>query len=531
MTQEAPTRVLIASPIRQSPDILERYLQSLQHLKTQELDISYLFIDDNDDSRSEQILQQFVQYSEQALIQYAAREGEYVRDEKTHYWNEQLVWKVATFKDSILHYARDMEFDYVFLIDSDLLLHPDTLLQLVAADKSVVANIFWTRWQPDSIPQPQVWMWDEYKQWEQLRGESLSDAEKNLRFHQFIVKLREPGLYEVGGLGACTLIRKDALHKGLSFRPLPNLTFWGEDRHFCIRAAALDIPLFVDTRYPAFHIYRETDLVEADQFLAEHAERLTVDNTQPSGDPIATKSISIHALDQQRSCITLSMVLRNEENRYLKDILASHRSFIDQAVIIDDGSTDRTVEICMRALSGIPVRIVHNAIPKFANEALLRQQQWEETIKASPEWILNLDGDEEMESGFAKEVRRLTGQSDTDLFCFRLYDFWNDTHYREDSYWQAHRTYRPFLLRYRPEFEYRWKETPQHCGRFPDNIFELPHELSELRIKHYGWRDPDDRLRKLERYRKLDPEALYGWREQYESILDPEPTLVPWEKS
>src|SRR5690606_16569030 len=39
-----------------------------------------------------------------------------------------------------------------------------------------------------------------------------------------------------------------------------NISFWGEDRHFCIRAQALGFDLFVDTNYPAFHIYREDDL-------------------------------------------------------------------------------------------------------------------------------------------------------------------------------------------------------------------------------------------------------------------------------
>ena len=30
---------------------------------------------------------------------------------------------------------------------------------------------------------------------------------------------------------------------------------FGEDRHFCIRAAALGLSLYVDTHYPAYHIY------------------------------------------------------------------------------------------------------------------------------------------------------------------------------------------------------------------------------------------------------------------------------------
>ena len=42
---------------------------------------------------------------------------------------------------------------------------------------------------------------------------------------------------------------------------------FGEDRHFCIRAAALGFTLYVDTHYPAYHIYRESDLHNAKLFL------------------------------------------------------------------------------------------------------------------------------------------------------------------------------------------------------------------------------------------------------------------------
>jgi hypothetical protein len=88
--------------------------------------------------------------------------------------------------------------------------------------------------------------------------------------------------------------------------------------------------------------------------------------------------------------------------------------------------------------------------------------------------------------------------------------------------------YRPFLVRYRDDVTYRWKETAQHCGRLPDNIFELPHRLSPLRLRHYGWAKPEHRLEKHRRYMELDPEGTYGWKEQYTSILDDKPNLVPW---
>lgn len=205
-----------------------------------------------------------------------------------------------------------------------------------------------------------------------------------------------------------------------------------------------------------------------------------------------------------------------------------HREFIDAAVIIDDCSDDETVAICMEMLAGIPLRIVSNPRSEFSNEIELRKRQWQETAATNPEWILNLDADEIFETKMRDDVPAMVNQHVIDTFGFRLYDMWSETHYREDNYWQAHLFYRPFLVRYRPDIEYRWKETPQHCGRFPLNVLEFPFAIHEARLKHYGWATPEDRQHKYNRYMQLDPDARYGWREQYDSILDQAPPLKEW---
>ncbi|KQO13814.1 glycosyl transferase [Paenibacillus sp. Leaf72] len=508
---EKKRRVLIASPVQQQPTILALFLASLKRFHADQLELSYLFIDDNTDATSSQLLEQFTAAREGVTIirsESSDSQDVYVRTDITHCWNEQLIWKVAHFKNRIIEHALESQFDYLFLLDSDLLLDARTLAQLVADDKDIVSEIFWTRWQPDARPQPQVWLHDEYGQWERGRGEKLSDLEIAERLEQFYAMLNEPGVYEVGGLGACTLLSRRALEAGVHFGPISNLTFWGEDRHFCIRAAALGLRLFVDTHYPAYHIYRSADLAGAERFLQKEAE------VQP----------------QTRGRLTLSMIVRNESSRYLRQALEQHRQYIDDAVIIDDGSTDDTAEVCLQALEGIPVKLIRNEVSRFSNEITLRKQQWEETLTVNPEWILNLDADEWFEQSFVQELDSLLQNRSTNVFCFRLYDFWSLHSYRSDAIWQAHESYRPFLLRYDPAFDYKWKNTPQHCGRFPANILELPHQLSGIRLKHYGWAKEEHRREKLHRYQLLDPDAKYGWKEQYLSILDNNPQLVEWQE-
>nr|WP_257031833.1 glycosyltransferase family 2 protein [Paenibacillus sp. E222] len=228
-----------------------------------------------------------------------------------------------------------------------------------------------------------------------------------------------------------------------------------------------------------------------------------------------------------RPHVTLSMIVRNEEHRYLRQALETHRPWIDRAVIIDDGSTDHTVALCQEMLEGIPLTLIVNPGSLFADEVSLRKQQWETTVATGPEWILNLDADEILTTDFGAVRNQLLSGTE-DAIYFRLFDMWSDTHYREDPYWQAHAYYRPFLVRYRPEWTYEWKETPQHCGRFPLTIQHFAYGCHSPRVKHYGWARAEDRIRKYERYQELDPDARYGWKEQYESILDAEPRLLQW---
>ncbi|MEK5528909.1 hypothetical protein MKX79_05970 [Viridibacillus sp. FSL R5-0468] len=70
---------------------------------------------------------------------------------------------------------------------------------------------------------------------------------------------------------------------------------------------------------------------------------------------------------------------------------------------------------------------------------------------------------------------------------------------------------------------------PQHCGRYLLNIHNLPNSASELRLKHLGWANEQERLQKLERYKALDPGAKYGDIRQYTSILDENPNLIEWQ--
>ncbi|MFD2114462.1 glycosyltransferase [Paenibacillus yanchengensis] len=227
--------------------------------------------------------------------------------------------------------------------------------------------------------------------------------------------------------------------------------------------------------------------------------------------------------------VTLSMIVRNEANRHLRQALTNHRQFIDQAVIIDDGSNDHTVAMCKEVLHDIPLKLICNPHSTFHHEVDLRKQQWQETIATNPEWILNLDADEWFENNDGHALKLFLQSTSSDAIYFRLFDMWNNTHYRDDHYWRAHHLYRPFLVRYKPNIDYIWKESDQHSGRFPLSISDFPYHLHQLRIQHFGWAREADRQTKFQRYMELDGDGKDGWLEQYHSILDATPNLIPFD--
>lgn len=267
-------KVLIGSPIHQKPEILKCFLSSLKRLNIDNIDLHYLFIDDNEDKNSKEVLRNFSNTEKNVNILESGRQDRYIRNENTHIWDESLIWKVANYKNVIIQVANDNNCDFLFLIDSDLVLHPYTLQQLIASEKDIISNIFWTKWKPNLPELPQVWMFDSYEQYSQKRGERLAEDEKNRRTIDFINKLKSPGVFEVGGLGACTLLSRKAITEGVNFNEIKNVSFWGEDRHFCIRAHALGFDLFVDTHFPAYHIYRESDLVGVENYIIKTSTSL-----------------------------------------------------------------------------------------------------------------------------------------------------------------------------------------------------------------------------------------------------------------
>lgn len=261
-------RILLGSPVRQKPEILTEFLRSLTELDTTGLSLGFFFVDDNDDDASSQMLRAF-SCGEAVITVVAASDIVLDLSENSysgHNWDYDLIERVADMKNHIIDIARAWNYSHLFFIDSDIVLHPQSLKQLLSDEKDIVANIFWTRFSIWDALHPQVWQMDQRALYNPRDRKTKKRAYKTAKEIEFVESFKEKGVFRVGGLGACTLISRRVLEAGVNFSSLYNISFWGEDRSFCIRAVAAGFELFIDTWYPAYHIYRMSDLDGVEAF-------------------------------------------------------------------------------------------------------------------------------------------------------------------------------------------------------------------------------------------------------------------------
>jgi len=118
--------------------------------------------------------------------------------------------------------------------------------------------------------------------------------------------------------------------------------------------------------------------------------------------------------------VTLGVVAicRNEE-RDMAGFLEGLRGWVDDIVLIDDGSRDGTARV-IEQYADLPVRFICS--PRTEGEYFSDQRN--KGIDASTcDWLLHLDIDERILPGLAAEIRSCIARSDRDAYRFRRLNY------------------------------------------------------------------------------------------------------------
>ncbi|MFR6332410.1 MAG: hypothetical protein ACLUOI_28895 [Eisenbergiella sp.] len=89
--------------------------------------------------------------------------------------------------------------DAVFLVDSDLILHPALVEYLRATQKGVISELFWSKSCAGRSSGPNAWLMEERAPNSDKRNAALYKKEADRRKKQFADRLKVSGIYEAGG--------------------------------------------------------------------------------------------------------------------------------------------------------------------------------------------------------------------------------------------------------------------------------------------------------------------------------------------
>jgi len=188
--------------------------------------------------------------------------------------------------------------------------------------------------------------------------------------------------------------------------------------------------------------------------------------------------------------ISLCMIVKDEQ-KFLPYVLYSIRDIVDEIIIIDSGSTDRTIEIAQAFNSYVIAAPWVNSFSHHRNIS---------TSVATKEWILWMDADEIFLKEDVWRIKNiLTKINDVDFWIMNRYNFWKDLNFvfsYPDSQYKMYRNHKG----------YRWKN-PIHeiiYDRKNSNHVRLARQ-SDVHIFHYAYtKSPQEVAAKMQHYIEIE---------------------------
>lgn len=169
--------------------------------------------------------------------------------------------------------------------------------------------------------------------------------------------------------------------------------------------------------------------------------------------------------------LSLCMIVKDEEEM-LPGCLEAIRGAVDEIIVVDTGSTDRTVEIA----ASFGARVLH--FPWNGSFADARNVGLD---AATGDWIVYLDADEHVVPEDAAELRALTRRTWREAFYVVLTNYTGG-----DEAGSAVSDLQLRMWRNRPEYRFEGRIHEQKTGNMPRFLPER-FEPTQIRVLHYGY--------------------------------------------
>ena len=192
------------------------------------------------------------------------------------------------------------------------------------------------------------------------------------------------------------------------------------------------------------------------------------------------------------------------KEKYLKQTLDCFKKLCDHAVILCNNTDAQSVAIITSY--GFDIKIDNREWG--LNQHRIKQDFVSSLEEYNPEWLVCLDMDEVLDIS-RLELEDIMGKVDS-IYVY-IVNLWNEGWKRRWSFWNIR--------------AWKWNGTtkfvnrPLHCGLAAEWAYYYG-SYCPIVLYHYGLKDKEDRDRKIARYEKYDPEAIYRDRSYYEGLKD-----------
>jgi glycosyltransferase involved in cell wall biosynthesis len=194
--------------------------------------------------------------------------------------------------------------------------------------------------------------------------------------------------------------------------------------------------------------------------------------------------------------LSLCMIVKDEE-KYINSCLKSVKDFVDEMIIVDTGSTDRTVEICKSFGAKIFTFPWNGSFSDARNYGLER---------ATGDWILWLDADERVDNADAHKLRESLEDDDL-ILSIHLINYFGENPDPNKAFNIAHT--RLFQNKKGFKFVNKIHEMLNANEVFTKHNASATIKAVPIKIYHYGYLDSvNDEKKKSERNIKLLEEEL-----------------------
>lgn len=228
--------VLVCSLIHNREWMLENFLEKLINIDYPSKNIYFYFIVNNSTKETIEIITKIRKKMELKNILFEIDFYDFENTDLERKWSNNLIYHMAEMRTMCLKKSKQLGIDYIFSVDSDILVPKYLLKQLIYRQLPVISPIFFATWNVSKYFNfPQVWQ------------NNILDISKNSFFRS------ASKYYEVGFLGAITLIDIRKIGE-IDYHSWPNNQLFGEDRAFCTKLSLNNIKMYADCSFDIMHM-------------------------------------------------------------------------------------------------------------------------------------------------------------------------------------------------------------------------------------------------------------------------------------